>query len=94
MAGAFLERYGQWVIRDLFSSSSKADGIHPRVMQSIGMPMCRRPKGFGFVEFRDKRDAEECLYKLDRTLFQGREISVSSMVFNLLKCSSAVLGQH
>mmetsp|Transcript_11653 Transcript_11653/g.24997 ORF Transcript_11653/g.24997 Transcript_11653/m.24997 type:complete len:241 (-) Transcript_11653:568-1290(-) len=36
----------------------------------------QRPKGFGFIEFRDARDAEEALYKLDRTVISGREISV------------------
>lgn len=35
-----------------------------------------RPRGFGFLEYRDPRDAEEALYHLDRTVFMGREISV------------------
>lgn len=39
-----------------------------------------RPRGFGFIEFRDPRDAEEALYKLDRTMFMGREISVRTAV--------------
>jgi len=39
-----------------------------------------RPRGFGFIEFRDPRDAEEALYKLDRTMFMGREISVRTVV--------------
>lgn len=37
---------------------------------------CRKPKGFGFIEFRDTRDAEDALYALDRTTYGGREISV------------------
>jgi RNA recognition motif-containing protein len=37
---------------------------------------CSRPKGFGFIEFRDSRDAEEALYHLDRSDFGGREIQV------------------
>lgn len=40
------------------------------------MPCRRRPKGFGFIEFKDTQDAEDCVYKLDRTEFQGREITV------------------
>lgn len=35
-----------------------------------------RPKGFGFIEFLDIRDAEEAIYNLDRTMFGGREIQV------------------
>ena len=45
-------------------------------MLSLAHP-CRRPKGFGFIEFKDTQDAEDCVYKLDRTEFQGREITVS-----------------
>ena len=37
-----------------------------------------RPKGFGFIEFQDLRDAEEAIYHLDKTLFNGREIQVGA----------------
>lgn len=39
-------------------------------------PACSRPRGFGFIEFKDSRDAEDALYHLDRSTFMGREISV------------------
>ncbi|KAL4421443.1 hypothetical protein ABPG75_010734 [Micractinium tetrahymenae] len=35
-----------------------------------------RPRGFGFVEFVDVREAEDAIYRLDKTLFGGREIQV------------------
>ncbi|KAL6770725.1 SRS5 [Auxenochlorella protothecoides x Auxenochlorella symbiontica] len=35
-----------------------------------------RPKGFGFVEFLDVREADDAIYHLDRTDFMGREITV------------------
>lgn len=36
----------------------------------------QRPKGFGFIEFRDTRDAEDALYQMDRSMMGGREITV------------------
>ncbi len=36
----------------------------------------RRPKGFGFIEFVEPRDAEDALYALDRTVVGGRTITV------------------
>ena len=38
---------------------------------------CRRPRGFGFVEFVDTRDAEDAMYALDGKNMGGRDISVS-----------------
>ncbi|PNH01045.1 Serine/arginine-rich splicing factor 12 [Tetrabaena socialis] len=37
----------------------------------------QRSRGFGFIEFRDTRDADEAIYRLDRTTLEGREINVS-----------------
>lgn len=36
----------------------------------------QRPKGFGFVEFEDKRDAQDAIYELDGIRFGGRELKV------------------
>lgn len=38
-----------------------------------------RARGFGFLEYKDPRDAEEALYQMDRSVFMGREISVSTL---------------
>eukprot|EP00891_Asterochloris_glomerata_P000985 jgi/Astpho2/985/gw1.00016.305.1_t len=35
-----------------------------------------RPRGFGFVEFVDTRDAEDAMYALDGKNMGGRDISV------------------
>jgi RNA recognition motif-containing protein len=40
----------------------------------------QRPKGFGFIEFMDLRDAEEAIYNLDRSMFGSREIQVCECV--------------
>jgi len=36
----------------------------------------REPKGYGFVEFEESRDAEEALHALDRYRLFGRELEV------------------
>ncbi|GIL51359.1 hypothetical protein Vafri_7360 [Volvox africanus] len=36
----------------------------------------QRSRGFGFIEFRDARDADEAIYQTDRTVLDGREINV------------------
>lgn len=51
-----------------------------------------RARGFGFIEFRDPRDAEEALYHLDRSTFMGREISVSDMNTSYTSCSIGIGG--
>jgi hypothetical protein len=38
--------------------------------------LCSRPKGFGFIEFKDQRDADNALSGLDGSEFMGREIQV------------------
>lgn len=36
----------------------------------------QRPKGFGFIEFKDPRDADEAIYRLDGSLVGGRRVEV------------------
>lgn len=37
---------------------------------------CRQPRGFGFIQFLEPRDAAEAQYCLDHQLISGREITV------------------
>ena len=39
--------------------------------------LCRRSRGFGFVEYRDPRDADDAMYKMDGSNIGGRDITVS-----------------
>ncbi len=37
---------------------------------------CREPRGIGFIEYTDARDAEDAIYGLDRKVIQGKEVSI------------------
>jgi hypothetical protein len=39
-------------------------------------PHPRRPKGFGFIELSDPRDADEALARLDGTMVGDRRVEV------------------
>ena len=39
--------------------------------------VCRRSRGFGFIEYRDPRDADDAMYKMDGSNIGGRDITVS-----------------
>ncbi len=45
--------------------------------------MCRETKGFAFVEFLDERDAKDAKEEMDRTMVDGRELTV---VFAQVRC--------
>ncbi|CAG2192145.1 serine/arginine-rich splicing factor 10-like isoform X4 [Mytilus edulis] len=36
----------------------------------------RLPRGFAYIQFEDPRDADDALYHLDRTRYQGRELEI------------------
>lgn len=42
----------------------------------MGLVLCRRPRGFGFIEFAYERDAEDAMNALDGKIWGGREITV------------------
>jgi RNA recognition motif-containing protein len=47
---------------------------------SLALPTDRdtgRPRGFAFVEFRERADAEEAIRRLNAQLFKGRPLAVS-----------------
>src|SRR5712691_2881542 len=47
---------------------------------SLALPMDRdtgQPRGFAFVEFRERADAEEAIHRLNQQLFKGRPLAVS-----------------
>ena len=39
--------------------------------------LCRRSRGFGFIEYRDPRDADDAMYRMDGSNIGGRDITVS-----------------
>jgi hypothetical protein len=81
-----------------FSLSSPAPALaalssHPPTLPAADSG---RPKGFGFIEFQDLRDAEEAIYHLDKTLFNGREIQVgaarlAAVLLVVLRCWGLLL---
>lgn len=38
--------------------------------------LCRRSRGFGFIEYRDPRDADDAMYRMDGSNIGGRDITV------------------
>lgn len=41
----------------------------------------REPRGIGFIEYSDPRDAEDAKYGLDRRMIEGREVCLLSLRF-------------
>lgn len=54
----------------------------PGCLAALGSPPTHlpadsgRPRGFGFIEFMDVKEAEEAIYQLDKSMYGGREIQV------------------
>src|SRR5262245_12158811 len=49
-------------------------------LASLALPMDRdtgKPRGFAFVEFRERADAEEAIRRLNHQAFKGRPLAVS-----------------
>src|SRR5712691_11906327 len=49
-------------------------------LASFALPMDRdtgKPRGFAFVEFRERADAEEAIHRLNNQEFKGRPLAVS-----------------
>lgn len=51
--------------------------------------MCREPRGIGFIEYSDPRDAEDAKFGLDRRMIEGREVSLIASPLPC-KCSFAI----
>ena len=48
----------------------------PCSIQGKDCLVCRRSRGFGFVEYRDPRDADDAMYRMDGSNIGGRDITV------------------
>ena len=49
-------------------------------LASLALPTDRetgRPRGFAFVEFRERADAEEAIHHLNNQAFKGRQLAVN-----------------
>jgi RNA recognition motif-containing protein len=49
-------------------------------LMSLALPLDRdtgKPRGFAFVEFRERADAEDAIRRLNNQLFKGRPLAVS-----------------
>ena len=58
-------------IRNAFSSHGEIKDVHMAVDKET-----KKPRGFGFVTFSKKEDAEKAIKALNRSEFKGRKISV------------------
>lgn len=43
-------------------------------LKSSLLSLCREPRGIGFLEYTDPRDAEDAILGLDRKVIQGKEV--------------------
>ena len=63
---------------------TKASGFAP----GTKLVCCREPRGIGFLEYSDPRDAEDAKDALDRAIIHGREVSYWQY---LLLCIASLL---
>lgn len=59
-------------VRELFLKAGRPTYVRVPTDRETGAP-----RGFAFVEFEERREAEEAIRTLDRQLFKGRPLSVS-----------------
>ena len=52
--------------------------------------MCRRSRGFGFIEYRDPRDADDAMYRMDGSNIGGRDITVGYIFQQNLQIANTV----
>jgi RNA recognition motif-containing protein len=65
---------------DLTEAELRAHFTAMGPLSSLALPMDRdtgKPRGFAFVEFRERADAEEAIRHLNNQVFKGRPLAVS-----------------
>lgn len=50
---------------------------------NVASVCCREPRGIGFLEYTNPRDAEDAIYGLDRKIIDGKEVGVSTCQYQL-----------
>ena len=45
---------------------------------NVASVCCREPRGIGFLEYTNPRDAEDAIYGLDRKIIDGKEVGAST----------------
>lgn len=53
--------------------------------------LCRRSRGFGFIEYRDPRDADDAMYRMDGSNIGGRDITVRHFCKHRLQVVCTIL---
>lgn len=77
-----MHKFGQAYARGWLADCARQSEC--RGLAFILICLCRRSRGFGFVEYRDPRDADDAMYKMDGSNVGGRDITVSPHSTELL----------